>query len=126
MVKTICWIQHTKKDCEKDEKALHKLMNNVAYGKTMENMRNRINVKLAIKEKAYLKCTSIPSDMQKIFDNNLVAILKSRVSLRLNKHVYIGMCILELSTVIMYEFHYDYIKSKYGNKSKLLFGDTDR
>ena len=126
MVKTICWIQHTKKDGEKDEKALHKLMNNVAYGKTMENMRNRINVKLAIKEKDSLKCTSIPSDMHKIFDNNLVAILKSRVSLRLNKHVYIGMCILELSTVIMYEFHYDYIKSKYGNKSKLLFGDTDR
>ena len=115
-----------KKYGEKDEKALHKLMNNVAYGKTMENMRNRINVKLAIKEKDSLKCTSIPSDMHRIFDNNLVAILKSRVSLRLNKHVYIGMCILELSTVIMYEFHYDYIKSKYGNKSKLLFGDTDR
>ena len=65
-----------KKDREKDEKALHNLMNNVAYGKTMENMRNRIDVKLAINEKDYLKCTSIPSNMNKIFDNNLVAILK--------------------------------------------------
>ena len=61
----------------------------------------------------------------KIFDNELVAILRSKVSLTLNKSVYIGMGISELSTVIMYELHYDYIKSKCENKSKLLFGDTD-
>ena len=61
----------------------------------------------------------------KIFDNELVAILRSKVSLKLNKPVYIGMGISELSTVIMYELHYDYIKSKCENKSKLLFGDTD-
>ena len=61
----------------------------------------------------------------KIFDNELVAILRSKVSLKLNKPVYIGMGISELSTVIMYELHYDYIKSKCENKSILLFGDTD-
>ena len=61
----------------------------------------------------------------KIFDNNLVAIRKSKVSLKLNKPAYIGMCILELSKVLMYEFHYDYIKNRYDNKSKLLFTDTD-
>ena len=61
----------------------------------------------------------------KIFDNNLVAIRKSKVSLKLNKPAYIRMCILELSKVLMYEFHYDYIKNKYDNKSKLLFTDTD-
>ena len=61
----------------------------------------------------------------KIFDNELVAILRSKVSLTLNKSVYIGMGISELSTVIMYELHYDYIKSKCENKSELLFGDTD-
>ena len=48
----------------------------------------------------------------KIFDNNLVAIRKSKVTLKFNKPVYIGMCILELSKVLMYEFHYNYIKSK--------------
>ena len=99
---------------------------NGVYGKTKENLRKRINIKLVNNEKDYLKCTSKPSYMShKIFDNNLVAIRKSKVSLKLNKPAYIRMCILELSKVLMYEFHYDYIKNKYDNKSKLLFTDTD-
>ena len=60
----------------------------------------------------------------KIFDNDLVAIRKNKVTLTLNNPLYIGMCILELSKVLMYELHYDYIKSKYGNNSRLLFTDT--
>ena len=60
--------------------------------------RNRTDVKLANNEKDYLKCTSKPSDMShKIFGNNVVAIIKSKVSLKLNKPVYIGMGILELN-----------------------------
>ena len=63
----------------------------------MENLRNKIDVKL-INEKDYLKCTSKPSYMShKIFDNNLVAICKSKLALKLNRPVYIGMCILDLS-----------------------------
>ena len=61
----------------------------------------------------------------KIFDNDLVAILKKKVTLTLNRLAYIGMCILELSKVLMFEFHYDYIKNKYGNNSRLLLTDTD-
>ena len=92
----------------------------------MENLRNRIDVKLANNEKDYLKCYSKSSYLlHKIFDNNLVAIRKSKLALKLNKPAYIGMCILELSKVLMYEFHYDYIKNKYDNKSKLLFTNTD-
>ena len=92
----------------------------------MENLRNRIDAQLVINEKCCLKCTSKPSYMShKIFDNNLVAIHKSKLALKLNKPAYIGMCILKLSKVLMYEFHYDYIKNKYYNKSKLLFTDTD-
>ena len=76
----------------------------------MENLRSRIDVILENNEKDYLKCSSKPSYMsQKIFDNNLVAIRKSKVALKLNKPAYIGMCILELSKILMYEFHYDYI-----------------
>ena len=62
---------------------------------------------------------------RKIFDNNLVAIRKNKVTLTLNKPAYIEICILELSKVLMYEFHYDYIKNKCGNNSRLLFTDTD-
>ena len=62
---------------------------------------------------------------RKIFDNNLVAKHKSKLVLKLNKLAYIGMYVLVMSKVLMYKFHYDYIKNKYGNKSKLLFTDTD-
>ena len=94
-------------------KALFKLLNNAVYSKKMENLRNRINVRLINNEKDYLKCTSKPSYMlHKIFDNNFVAIRKSKIALKLNKPAYIGMCILELSKVLMYEFHYDYVKKK--------------
>ena len=51
--------------------------------------------------------------------------VKNKVTLTLNKPVYMGMCILELSKVLMYEFHYDYIKNRYSNNSRLLFSDTD-
>ena len=61
----------------------------------------------------------------KIFDNDLFAIRKKKVSLTLNKPAYIGMCIVELNKVLLYEFHYDCIKSKYGRNSRLLFTDTD-
>ena len=101
-------------------------MNNALYGKTKENLRSRIDVKLVSNKKDYLKWTSKPSYMShKIFENDLVAIRKNKVTLTLNKPAYIGMCIIELSRVLMYEFHYDYIKNKYGNNSKLLFTDTD-
>ena len=83
----------------------------------MENVRNKINVKLVNKEKDYLKCTPKPSYMShKIFDNNLVVMRKSKLALKLNKPAYIAMCILELSKVLMYKFCYDYIKNKYDNK----------
>ena len=61
---------------------------------------------------------------QKQFDNDLVAIHKISTTLTLKKPAYVGMCILEFSKVPMCEFHYDYIKNKYGNKLRLLFTDT--
>ena len=60
----------------------------------------------------------------KIFDNDLGAIRKYKVILTLNKPAYIGMCILELNKVLMYKFHYDFIKNKYGSNSRVLFTDT--
>ena len=78
----------------------------------MERLKIRIDVKLVNNKNDYLKCTSKPSYMShKIFDNNLVAIRKSKLTLKLKKPAYVPMCILELSKVLMYEFHYDYIKN---------------
>ena len=76
--------------------------------------------------KRLFKNTSKPSYIQqKIFDNIQVEICKKKVTLTLNKPEDIGMCILELKNVLMYEFHYDYIKNKYRKDSRLLFRDTD-
>ena len=58
---------------------------------------------------------------QKIFFKDLVTISKSKSTLKFNKPAYVEMCMLDLSKVLMYEFHYDYIKNKYGNNSRLLF-----
>ena len=101
-------------------------MNKAICGKTMGNLRNRIDVKLVNNKKDYSKCKSKPCYMlHKIFDNNLEVIRKRKVALKLNKPAYIRMRILELSKVLMQKSHYDYFKSKYDNKSKLLFTDTD-
>ena len=73
-------------------------MSNAVYRKTMENLRNRVNLKLVNNKKDYLKYTSKPSYLsQKIFDINLVAIRKSKAALEVNKPEYIIMCIFELS-----------------------------
>ena len=114
------------KNEDKDRKALYKLMSNTIHRKAMEILRNRINVRLVNNEKHHLKWSSKPGYMShKMFDNNLVVIRKSKVALKLKKPAYSGMCFLELTEVLMYEFHYDYIKNKYGKKSKLLFIGTD-
>ena len=97
-----------KKKNDKDGKALYKLINNAIYGKTIENFRNRINVKVVNNEKGYLKWTSKPSyTSRKRFNHNLVGIYKSKLALKFNKHTCIAMCILKLSKVLMYKFHYD-------------------
>ena len=91
-------------------------MNNAVYGKIVENVKNRIDVKLVNNEKDHLKRTSKPSYMShRICDNNLVSMRKIKVSVRFNKPGFNGMCILELSKVLMCEFQYDYIKNIYDN-----------
>ena len=101
-------------------------MNNAVHRITMANLRNRIDVKLVSNKKVYLKWILKPSYMShKTFDNDLVAIRKKKVTLTLNKPAYIVMSILELSKVLMYKFHYDYIKNKYSNNSRLLFTDAN-
>ena len=97
-------------------------MENVVYGKTIENVIDRIEIRLVNNKKDYLKWTSKPRNMSnKICKNDLVTIRKSKVTLTLNKPAYVALCILDLKKVSMYEFHYDCIKNKYGNNARLLF-----
>ena len=108
------------------EKDFFKLMNNSVFGKTMENIRKRVDVRLVTDEKKLLKLTSKPTYVSsKIFNENLVAVHKIKETLTLNRPAYVGMCILDLSKTLMYDFHYNYIKDKYGDKAKLFFTDTD-
>ena len=108
------------------EKDFFKLMNNSVFGKTMENIRKRVDVRLVTDEKKLLKMVSKPTYVNsKIFNENLVAVHKIKETLTLNRPAYVGMCILDLSKTLMYDFHYNYIKEKYGDKARLLFTDTD-
>ena len=108
------------------EKDFFKLMNNSVFGKTMENIKKRVDVRLITNEKKLLKMASKPTYVSsKIFNENLVAVHKIKETLTLNRPAYVGMCILDLSKTLMYDFHYNYIKNKYGDKAKLLFTDTD-
>ena len=108
------------------EKDFFKLMNNSVYGKTLEDIRNRVDVKLVSdREKARKLVSKINFKRFNIFSENLVGIHMKKTSLFFNKPIYLGMSILDISKSIMYEFHYNYSKQKYGDKAKLLFTDTD-
>ena len=96
-------------------------MNNSVYGKTIENLRERINVRLVNNAKDYKKYVSKPSFvLQNIFRKKFHEI--KSVS-KLDKPIYAGFSILNLSKLSLYEFHYKYIKRKYNGN--LLFTDTD-
>ena len=112
-----------KNDFEKD---FFKLMNNSVFGRTMENIRNRVDIRLVNNEATARKLSSKSNfNHYTIFDENLVAFHMKKTKLVFDKPIYLGMCILDLSKTLMYEFHYEYIKPKYGNSAKLLFTDTD-
>ena len=108
------------------EKDFFKLMNNSVFGKTIENIRKRQNIHLIDNGKKAVKLSSRPNfDRCTIFDRNLIAVHMKNTEVYFNKPVYVGQAILDLSKTLMFDFHYNYIKKKYGNKAELLFTDTD-
>ena len=97
-------------------------MTNVVYGKTEKLKKQNWCKTCEQQKKYYLKWTSKPRYMSyKTFENDLVAIWESKATLSLNKEACVGTCILHLIKVLMYEFHYDYIKNKYCNNDNLMF-----
>ena len=112
-----------KNDFEKD---FFKLMNNSVFGKTMENVRKHRDIKLVTTEKRRLKLVSEPHyHTTKHFSENLIAIEMKKTKVKINKPIYLGASILDISKTLIYKFWYDYLKPKYNDKVKLCYMDTD-
>ena len=117
--------KQAKSDFETD---FYKLMNNSVFGKTMENLRNRTDVKIVRdwKRDTIRKLVSSPSFGRFcIFGNDMAGIHMHKTRLVLNKPVYTGMTILENSKIVMYDFYYNYLKARYGQNCELIYTDTD-
>ena len=113
---------------EKSEfgKDFFKLMNNAAFGKTMENVRNYKHIKLVTTDKRRNKLVSEPNyHTLRYFSKHLIATEMKKAKVKMKKPIYLGMSILGISKTLMCEFWYDYIKAKYGERAKLCYTDTD-
>ena len=100
-------------------------MSNAVYGKTMENMRKRIKIRITKTQKDFLKYAWRPTYIgNKTFGKNLVAIHEKKELLTLNKPIYVECTVLELSNLEMYKYHYDFMKNEV-DIFELLYSDTD-
>ena len=115
--------KQAKSDFEKD---MFKLMNNAVYGKTMENVRNHMDFELVHKQERIQKCINNPNyKARHIINDNLVGVEKIKTKLVLDKPIYLGMSILDLSKHHMYSFYYDVLKKQYQENIRLIYTDTD-
>ena len=115
-----------KKGTNDFEKDFFKLMNNVVFGKTMENVRKHRDIKLVKTDKKRNNLVLEPNfHTMKLIDNNLAIIEMRKVKVKMNKPIYLGLSILDISKITMYEFWYDYVNIKYEDKARLCYMDTD-
>ena len=115
--------KETRNEFEKD---FFKLMNNSVFGKTMENIRDHKDMKLVTSDKKYQKYVMKPNFKDgHPFSKHLFAAKMGKREITMNKPVYLGQAILDVSKMLMYEFHYNYMRPKYGSKVKLCYMDTD-
>ena len=115
--------KETKNDFEKD---FFKLMNISVFENTMENVRKHIDIKIMTTDEKRNKLVLEPNyHTRKRFSENLFAIEMKKTKVKMNKPIYLGMSILDSSKTLIYKFWYDHFKSKYGDKAKLCYTDTD-
>ena len=116
-----------RKDAKNDfEKDFFKLMSNAVFGKTMENITKHRDIKLVISDKRRSILVSEPNyHTSKHISEDLMIIEMKQVEVKMNKPIYLGQAILDISKTLMYEFWYDYIKPKYEDKARLCYMDTD-
>ena len=115
--------KQAKNDFEKD---FFRLMNNSVFGKTMENVRKHRDIKLVTTDKRRNQLVSVPNyHTTKWFSDDLLATEMKKIKVKMNKPVYLGLSILEISKTLMYKFWYDYINPKFQDNAKLCYMDTD-
>ena len=108
------------------EKDFFKLRNHSVFGKTIENIRKHRNIKLVMTEEKYLRTVMKPNFKSGVlFGENLMGCEMSKIKVVMNKPFYLGQAILDLSKIVMYEFHCDLMVPKYGNRLKLCYMHTD-
>ena len=107
------------------EKDFFKLMNNSVFGKTMENVRKHRDIKLETTEKRRIKLISEAKFFSDRNEENSLAIEMKKAKVKMNKPLYLGVSILDISKTLMHEFWYDYVKPKCNDKAKLCYMDTD-
>ena len=116
--------QERKEATNEADKNQFKLLNNAVYGKTMENMRKRIKIRIIKNEKDLKKYTSRPTYINyDYYGKTLIVIHEKNEQLTLNKPIYVGNTVLELNKLAMYKFHYDFMKSEV-DIFALLYTDT--
>lgn len=115
--------------CSKFEKDFYKLLNNAIYGKTMENLRLRSDIRLVNKWDGRVgarRLIAMPNFKNcKLFDENLTSIELHKTHILMDKPIVVGMCVLDISKVLMYKFLYNYLKPKYGQNVRVAYTDTD-
>ena len=108
------------------EKDFFKLMKNSVFGKTMENVRNHRDIEIIITNERRSKLASESNyNSTKYISKNLLITEMKKTEVKMNKPIYLGQAILDINKTLMYEFWYDYLKPKYGDKVKLCYMDTD-
>ena len=108
------------------ERDFYNLMNNAVFEKTMENVTKHRDIKLVTTDKRKNQLVSEPNyHTTKWFSKKLLAIEMKKTKVQMNKPIYLGLSILEISKTLMYEFWYDYLKLKYGDNVKLCYMDAD-
>ena len=108
------------------ENNFFKLMNNSVFGKKMKNVGNHRDIKLVTSDKRRKQLVSEPNyHSHKTFSEHLMAIQMKKTRIKMIKPIYLGMSMLDISKMIMYQFWYDYIKPKHGERAQLCYTDTD-
>ncbi|XP_070170952.1 uncharacterized protein [Polyergus mexicanus] len=111
------------------EKNLYKLMNNAVFGKTMENVRNHSNVRLVTRWDGRYGAEAMIAKPnfhnRSVFAEDLVAVELRKLEVKFNRPIYVGMCILDISKIRLYEFHYEYMLPLYRDKCRIMYTDTD-